>query len=296
MSIRRSSKTVARARPKVISHVPVSVMILALNEEVNLPHCLESVSWSDDIVVIDSGSTDHTVDIAEKFGARVFHHSFTGFGSQRNWALENTNMMYDWVLILDADERVPESLATEIGERLSEAGRDGAAFRVRRRFHMWGRWMRRSSLYPTWVVRLVRKGKVDYIDRGHAETQDVDGVVLDLSEDIIDENHKGLEHWFERQNRYSTQDARYELDIASEPGWWRSLFASDPLSRRTALKSLAIRFPFRSFGYFLYSFFLRGGILEGRQGFCLCLMRAQYYWMVGIKKREISADTQEGRR
>lgn len=280
------------ASPDMDQHIPISVMVFTLNEEINIPYCLESVSWSDDVVIIDSGSEDRTVDIARQYGARVIHQAFTGFGSVRNWGLAHANLKNDWVLILDADERVPELLAIEMGERLGEVAADVAAFRVRRRFHMWGRWLRRSSLYPTWVVRLVRKGRVEYVDRGHAETQNINGVVLDLREDIVDENHKGLENWFERQNRYSTQDARYELKMSGRSNWWKDLFTLDPLARRTALKTLSSWLPFRSFYYFFYSYVFRGGFLEGRYGLWLCLLRAQYYFMVQLKKRELARDMQ----
>jgi hypothetical protein len=114
-------------------------------------------------------------------------------------------------LILDADERVPDELVHEIIEVLSAVDDKVGAFRVKRRFHLWGRWLRHSSLYPTWVVRLIRKKRVRYIDRGHAETQTVDGEIQNLCNDLIDQNLKGIDDWFARQNYYSRHDADYEL-------------------------------------------------------------------------------------
>src|SRR3972149_6371286 len=99
--------------------VPVSAMVFTLDEELHLPVCLESLSWCDDVIVVDSFSRDRTGEIAREWGARVFQHPFTGFGDQRNWALANTNPKYAWVLILDADERVPAELAVEMGRVLS---------------------------------------------------------------------------------------------------------------------------------------------------------------------------------
>ena len=187
-------------------------MIFTLNEEVHLPSCLASLAWCDDVIVVDSFSTDSTAEICTEHGARFLQNDFAGFGTQRNWALDNAQPRHPWVLILDADERVPDELASELAD-IARADPEGVgAFRVRRRFHCWGRWLKHSSLYPTWVVRFLRTGRVRYENRGHAETQLVDGEVRDLAHDLIDENLKGIDEWFERQNRYSTKDAQYEFD------------------------------------------------------------------------------------
>lgn len=263
---------------------PVSVMVFTLNEEVHLPGCLESLRWCDDVIVVDSFSTDLTAEIAKQAGARVFQHRFTGFGDQRNWALTSVSPKHPWVLILDADERVPAELAEEFAKVLPEAPESIAAYRIRRRFHMWGRWLRHSSLYPTWVVRLVRVGRVQYVNRGHAETQDVHGSINDLAHDLIDENLKGIDEWFERQNRYSSKDAQYEINQESVPFRLADIVDSDPLMRRAALKRVAAALPARAFIYFLYTYFIRGGFLDGRDGFIFCVMRAMYQNMIEIKK------------
>ena len=197
---------------------PVSVMIFTLNEEIHLPSCLAALEWCADVIVIDSFSTDRTEAICRERGVRFFQHAFDGFGSQRNWALDHAEPRYPWVLMLDADERVPQELARELCDKAQNAPSAVGAFRVRRRFYMWGRWLRYSSLYPTWVVRFVHKDRVRYVDRGHAETQEVNGDILDLENDLIDENLKGIEEWFERQNRYSSKDAEYELAGADTAG------------------------------------------------------------------------------
>jgi glycosyltransferase involved in cell wall biosynthesis len=263
----------------------VSCLVYTLDEEVNLPHCLGSLGWCDDVVVVDSFSGDGTERIARAAGARFVQHPFTGFGDQRNWSLDQVRLRHPWALILDADERVPPGLAAELAERLPAVPDDVAAFRVRRRFHLWGRWLRYSSLYPTWVVRLVRVGRVRYANRGHAETQEVHGRTEALAHDLIDENHKGIEDWWARQNRYAVQEAQHEL--AQPPAPWTDLLAGDPLRRRAALKGLARDLPGRPLGYFLYAYLLRLGFLDGGDGLRFCLMRAAYQAMIALKKHEL---------
>ena len=148
--------------------VGVSAMVFTLDEEIHLPNCMAALEWCEDVIVVDSGSRDRTAAIARERGARLFEHPFTGFGDQRNWALANTGPRNPWVLILEADERVTPELVEELRQVALSAPPDAAAYRVKRRFHMWGRWLRHSSLYPSWVVRLVRVGRVRYVNRGHA--------------------------------------------------------------------------------------------------------------------------------
>ena len=267
--------------------IPVSVMIFTLNERINLPACLESLGWCDDVIVIDSLSSDATRELALSAGARVLEHAFTGFGDQRNWALEAATPAYEWVLILDADERVPPDLAAELRRILPSVPGEVGAFRLRRRFYMWGRWLRYSSLYPTWVVRLVRLGRVRYVNRGHAETQEVEGEIRDLENDLIDENLKGMDEWFERQNRYAYKDAAFELQEEAQPVGAGSLLARDPMQRRKALKRLASKMPGRPLLYFLYSYLWRRGFLDGKDGLIFCMMRALYQGMVVARKHDL---------
>ena len=268
------------------SAIPVSTMIFTLNEEIHLPSCLESLAWCDDVIVVDSFSTDPTERVCRERSVRFVQHAFEGFGTQRNWALDNVPTKHPWVLILDADERVPNELAREMDRRLRSVASDVGAFRIRRRFHMWGRWLRYSSLYPSWVVRLVHKERVRYINRGHGETQTVKGRVQELENDLIDENLKGIDEWFERQNRYSRKDADHELAELSSEHPLRDLFSRDPLRRRTTLKTIAARVPGRGLLYFIYVYVFRRGFLDGHDGLVFCLMRAMYQTMVAIKKHD----------
>lgn len=267
-----------------MARAPVTAMIFTLNEAIHLPSCLDALAWCDDVVVVDSFSTDSTEAICQERGVRFFQNRFVGFGTQRNWALEHTEPKHPWILILDADERVTPELASELAQIARSAPDSVAAWRVRRRFYMWGRWLKHSSLYPTWVVRFIHRDRVRYVDRGHAETQVVEGEVRDLTHDLIDENLKGIDEWFARQNRYTRKDLDYELQQASSPFDWRDLICADPLRRRAALKRLASHLPARGFAYFVYSYVWRRGFLDGRDGFVFCRMRALYQTELAIKR------------
>lgn len=272
--------------------LPVTVMIFTLDEEIHLPRCLASLQWCDDIIVVDSYSTDRTEEISAAHGVGFHQHAFEGFGSQRNWALETIETKHPWILMLDADEWVPEALAQELGEVARRDSGEYGAYRVRRRFHMWGRWLKYSNLYPTWVVRFVRKDRVRYIDRGHAETQSVQGAIGELDNDLMDENLKGVDEWFERQGRYARKEAERELDEERSAGPpLAGLVSHDPLKRRASLRRLACRVPCRALVYFLYVYVTRGGFLEGRDGFAFCVMKAMYQQMIVVKKFDLRRRT-----
>jgi len=272
---------------KDINKSMVSVIIFTLNEEIHLPSCLNSLSWCDDVIVVDSFSTDDTEKICKEKNISFYQHKFEGFGNQRNWALDAIETKYPWILILDADEQVTEDLAKELVQIARSNPQGVGAYRLRRRFYMWGRWLRYSSLYPTWVVRFIHKDRVRYINRGHAETQEVAGSILQLQHDLIDENLKGIDEWFERQNRYSSKDAEYELLLEQQPIGFSGLFRGDPLHRRAVLKCIVCRLPGRALLYFIYSYVFRRGFLDGWDGLAFCLMKSFYQSMVVIKKHDM---------
>ena len=288
MSHQNGSPVASPARaPAALARPPVTVMIYTLDEELNLPGCLDSLAWCDDVVVIDSFSHDRTERICRERGVRFFQHAFEGFGSQRNWSFDNCSPRHAWILVLDADERVPPEMAEELARTLADPPKDVGAFRLRRRFHLWGRWLEHSSLYPTWVVRLVHRDRVRYRNRGHAETQEVEGAIGELETDLIDANEKGIYEWFERQTRYARKDAEHELSEETSPFSPREILSLDPLARRNALKRLSRLLPGRALAYFVYAYLLRGGFRDGADGLMFCSMRAVYQQMVNIHKYDI---------
>jgi glycosyltransferase involved in cell wall biosynthesis len=261
----------------------VSILILTLNEETNLAECIDSCAWSDDIVVFDSLSTDRTQEIARARGARVIERRFDNYAAQRNAALNSVAYAHPWVLMVDADERVPEDLAAEVESSVAAADPGTVMFRMRRMDFFLGRWLKRSSGYPTWFGRLVRVGYVR-VEREVNEEFVADGAVGRLAAHL---HHypfnKGIAYWYERHNLYSSMEAlekaRSRGDRISLPG----LFASDPFLRRRTLKQIGYRLPLRPLLMFLYFYVVRLGILDGRAGCYFSLMRAAYELSIDLK-------------
>lgn len=238
-----------------------SVIILTLNEELNLPRALASVCGSGDIVVLDAGSVDSTTDIAIENGARVFRHDFVTSSAQRQWALDNIDFKYEFVFVLDADEWVTVALATEVARVLDDPAPGLAAAWVRSRYVYEGRWIPRSSLYPSWTVRLIRLGNVRYEGRVVNAHPIVAGVEVRLREDLIHEDRKSLTLRVRKLERYARLEALETHKLASAPvaafrtarSWrQRAKVLHSIMPGRAGLKAIAL--------------LLRGGALEGRAG------------------------------
>jgi glycosyltransferase involved in cell wall biosynthesis len=265
----------------------VSVLILTLNEEVNLPRCLASVDWTDDVLVLDSGSSDGTIEIARQAGARVVFRTFDDYASQRNYGLTDIEYKYPWVLMVDADEAVSLELALEIKAAILGCPDNVCIFRMRRKDFLMGKWLRHSSGYPTWFGRLIRVGRVQ-VERSINEEYHTDGDIASL------ENHlyhypfnKGMEAWFEKHNRYSTMEAEVQMQTLPEMHRWRDLFNSDPVLRRKAQKLFVYSLPGRPVIVFALFYFIRGGLLEGRAGFMFSMLKAVYEYMIVCKIKEL---------
>ncbi len=261
----------------------ISVLILTLNEEMNLADCIDSCSWSRDIVVFDSMSQDRTLEIAKAKGARVIQRHFDNYAAQRNAALTTVQYKNPWVFMVDADERVPPELAREIEMTVAGVGADVALFRMRRKDFFLGKWLRRSSGYPSWFGRLVRLGRV-HVEREVNEEYIADGRVGHLEAHL---HHypfnKGIAYWFERHNRYSTMEAIAKMSMHNDRIVVRELFARDPINRRRMLKQFLYRLPFRPLIVFFYLYIVRLGFLDGRAGLYFSRMRAAYEMLIDLK-------------
>ena len=267
----------------------ISVLILTRNEENNLPACLASVQWSDDIVVLDSDSTDRTRDIAAASGARVVTRTFEGELERRTFSLRGLTFKHPWVYNPDADEQTPDDLRDEMLAVVRDPARNEVAYRVRFKNMFMGRWIKRSSLYPTWVMRLFRPDRIR-LDRCVNLRYAADGPVGFLQAHFVHESFaNGLDAWIAKHNDYSQQEAREARDALAEgPLEWRGLLAwRDSVRLRAALKQLSFRLPFRPTLRFLYTYFLRMGFLDGRAGLTYCRLLAWYEYMIVLKMNEL---------
>ncbi len=267
----------------------ISVLILTLNEEDNLPQCLQSVEWSDDIIVLDSFSTDRTIKIAEEMGAQVVQRRFDNWSAHQNWAVRNIRFKYPWVYYSDADEIVPAELRDEMLAVTNNPGAEPAAYRLRYKNFFCGRWIKHCGIYPVWVLRLFRPDKIQW-ERLVNPVPVVQGPEGRLNNHFHHYSfNKGLEAWFEKHNKYSSQEAEEGLKTIKQ-GFedWAGLFDfQDGSRRRRVLKELAFRLPFRPTARFLYMYLLRMGFLDGREGLTYCRLLCMYEYMIELKMREL---------
>lgn len=265
----------------------ISVLILTKNEEQDLPGCLDSVAWCDDIHVLDSESTDRTAAVAAGRGATVTVRPFDGYASQRNAAMR-LPFRYPWVLTLDADERPTPELSAEIQQAVRSAPNTVAAFRMRRRDYLWGTWLKHAQLSP-FYVRLLRPERVQYT-REINEVVNIDGAIAELSAPL---DHlafsKGITHWVAKHNAYSSKEAELLAsgDAVQAASWKQALLARDFHQRRVAQKAIFYEMPGRPIIKWLYMMFVRGAVLDGPAGITYATLQAIYEYLIELKRREI---------
>ncbi len=234
----------------------LSVTIIAWNEEERLRDCLESVSWADEVVVVDAESSDKTVQLAREFTDRVWVRPWPGFAAQKNFALDQATG--EWVLSLDADERVTPELAEQIKAIVAADGpADG--YLIPRRNLFWGAWVRHGGLYPDYQLRLFRRGAGRFVEDAVHESVHVTGRVETLSEALLHHSYRDLEDFVRRSNRYSTLAAQ---------DWLRR-------GRRVGVPGLIMK----PLGRFFSMYILRRGFLDGWRGLVLAVLYAEYVFL-----------------
>ncbi len=264
-----------------------SVLILTLNEERDLPRCLASVRACDDVVVLDSGSVDRTIEIAQAGGARVFTRSFDNFAGQRNFAQREIPFRHPWVLHLDADEQLTPELLAEAREAIQRTDLDGFLIAPRM---MWnGRWIPHCTDYPAYQARLVRAPQFRFIEVGHGQREAPDMRLGKLGSSYThDLSSGGEEEWLAKHRRYARAEAREHLQRAGQ-GSWTELVSSDALVRRRALKRASYSLPFRPALRFVYQYVFRGGFLDGSAGLHYCRLLAKYEGFTAAALKELRA-------
>jgi len=258
------------------SPLPVSVVILTLNEESQLPACLASVAGIDDIVVLDSGSTDRTAEIAAAAGARVVTNRFVDFATQRNFAHDRIPFRHPWVFHLDADELMTPELLAECAALPVDAPLDGFYVAPRMMFH--GRWLRRCTDYPAWQARCVRPSTFRFIEVGHGQREAPNMRMGFLRGSYIhDISVHNIDEWETKHRSYAKKEAINSFTERQTVGdVLRAPFPRTTLERRRALKHLSYVLPFRPQFRFLYQYILRGGFLDGAGSFHYCRLLARY--------------------
>jgi len=267
------------------ARLPMSVVILTLNEEVNIADCLRSCAWCDDVHVVDSGSTDRTVEIAREMGANVYHHPFETFGKQRNWAIENCPCKHEWIFHLDADERLTPDLITAIRTLLA-SDPPQAGFHVPQKFMFLGKWLKRAAVYPTYQMRLFHKQRMRFCDWGHGQRELTEGAVGVLNVPYLHYGlSKGLSEWIDRHNRYSTAEALQAYELLRQKAQWTDVFSQDPIKRRRAYKEISYRLPFRAAIRHFVTMWILGAAFEGKPGRTYAQLLNLYERMITLKLR-----------
>jgi glycosyltransferase involved in cell wall biosynthesis len=281
------------------ARLPLSVLVPVKNEAANLRECLGRVSFADEIVIVDSASTDGTQEIAAAAGARVVQFAWNGkFPRKKNWALENISWRHEWVLIIDADERITPELEREIRSAIRRVDVDG--FYLNRRFWFLGGWINHCGYFPSWNLRLFRHrlGRYERIEtNGGVQAGDnevhehvlLDGRTEYLSAPMEHYAFPDIATFIEKHNRYSTWEvaAREQL---REYGGQRTLRAAPfgtALERKRWLKMIAMRVPFRPALRFLYHYVWKQGFRDGYRGWVLCRLLAWYEFVSVVKRREL---------
>ncbi|MBP7141499.1 MAG: glycosyltransferase family 2 protein [Opitutaceae bacterium] len=264
-----------------------SVVILTLNAEATLPGCLASVRGCDDILVLDSGSTDRTPEIARSHGVRWLTHPFESFSLQRTFADRHGGCRHPWAFHLDADEEFTPELFSECLNWGDPGHLDGA--RAAPRMMYGKKWIRFSTDYPVPQARLVHRGRFRWIQAGHGQQESPDMRMGRLRSDYV---HHFMAHgegdWLRKHRTYARLEAEQHLSTPAG-GVMEGLFSGDRIRRRRALKRLSYHLPFRPSLRLLYQYVLRGGFLDGAHGWRYCRLLARYEAFASEALREMKS-------
>lgn len=270
----------------------LAVIILTYNEEPNIAQALDSVAgWANEVFILDSMSTDRTLEIATQYGCHIAQNKFDNYANQRNYALNHLSIRSEWVLFLDADEWLPDALKQEISILIAISPEENG-FYMKRRLMWMDRWIRRGY-YPTWILRLFRYGKGRCEDRAVNEHLIVEGKTGQLRNDFIHEDKKGVTEWIAKHNGYATREAEELLNARSTPDHQEivaRLFGAQAQRKRWLRHKAWNRLPplIRPFFYFFYRYMLAGGFLDGKEAFIYHFLHALWYpLLIDVKYLEL---------
>ncbi len=278
----------------------VALIILTYNEEANIAQALDSVtSWANEIFILDSLSTDRTLEIARRYGCHIAQNKFENYAKQRNYALEHLPIRSEWVLFLDADEWLPDALKREISTLIATSP-EANGFYINRRLIWMGHWIRRGY-YPSWILRLFRYGKGRCEDRAVNEHLIVEGKTGQLRNDFMHEDRKGVTDWIAKHNGYATREALELVNTRSASGYQEidaRLFGTQAQRKRWLRQKVWNRMPLliRPFFYFFYRYVLRAAFLDGKEAFVFHFLQGLWFPLLidikylELKARQVSSD------
>ena len=262
----------------------LSVQILTHNEEENIEKCIQSVlPLTNKIYVVDSGSTDKTVEVCERYNVVVKQRAWTNYAEQLNWGLDNFEFNTTWIMRLDADEELTPGLVESIKEFIDNPPDNITGVYVKRRVYFMGKWIKHGGYYPTWLLRVFKNGIGRCEDLWMDEHIVIsEGTTMQIHEDLIDKNNKDLTFWTDKHNKYSDREV---LDIINKVEKLQksdlsvSLGDSQASSRRWVKDKVYLKFPLfvRPFLYFMYRYFIKLGFLDGKEGLVFHFLQGFWY-------------------
>jgi len=265
--------------------IDVTVLVPTFNEQDNLRDCLACLTWADQIIVVDSFSTDRTPEIARELASEVYQHEYVNSATQKNWALRNLPIRGRWTMIVDADERVTPELADEVRHVVSEDDPTHVGYFVNRRNYFFGKWVRRGGMYPNWNLRLFRTGQACYEDKEvHADVAILgEGRVGYLAQDMEHYSYRTISEFLRKLDRYTTWDARERLKSQHDD---RAVSAGRLGSLRLSLRRLYWALPGKPAICFLHRYIAQRGFLDGRHGLAVAGLYAFEEFVIGAKMWE----------
>jgi len=269
--------------------VNISIIIPVFNEEQNIGACLNSIKWADETFVIDAYSNDETVCLAKEYNVKIYQHKWEGYSDQKNWALDELPISNEWVLFLDADERVSPELSEEIREVIEKLDQNEGYY-ISRRMIFLGRWLKHAWWYPDYNLRMFKRKFGRFENRAVHETVILNGDVGYLKNDLIHDDQRNLETYIGRLNRYSTLEASEMYRVLKEnksTGFSASWFGTWGERRRAIKERVWYRLPFKPIIRFIWIIVFRLGFLDGKEGFIFTILACFNDWMSDIKFFEL---------
>jgi glycosyltransferase involved in cell wall biosynthesis len=282
-----------------MTKAPVSVIILTFNEEANIRFCLESVQGlSDEIFIVDSFSTDQTLEIAREYTDKIFQNPWVHWAHQRNWALAHLPISNDWVLFLDADERLTDGLKQEIANTLAGNCQLLEGYYIKRKFYFMGRWLKHGGYQADYILRLIKRNQARSIGSGAREYVTVQGKLGRLKNPMIHEDKKDLALWIDKHNKLALLEAeecvRFESkQVLSNKSAYYAKGNIEHSLKIWLRENVWVRMPLfiRPSFYFFYRYIYQLGILDGKEGLIYCFLHGFWYpFLVDAKYLELKKE------